>query len=113
MNLYKVITNMYQEAVYVCLGRPKLDCCPDKSTAWQNQTAIKGKSKSLDCSAAGYPKPSYRWAFENKMISSSPVFTISSVSRSDEGVFSCTANNTHGEVKLMIYLNVLGKCCMV
>ncbi|CAB3985456.1 Down syndrome cell adhesion molecule homolog [Paramuricea clavata] len=89
------------------LRKPKLDCCPNKLTAWRNETAIEGQSTSLNCSAAGYPKLEYQWMFENKTVSSFSVFTISSVSRRNHGVYSCMVHNNLGEVMLMVYLNVL------
>ena len=76
----------------------------------QNQTATEGKSVSLDCSAAGYPKPEYQWMFENKTVSSLSILTISNVSGRNEGVYLCLARNNLGEVMLLVHLDVLGRC---
>lgn len=105
----KNVKNMFD----AYLGKPKLDCCPNKLRVWRNQTAIEGRSISLYCSAAGYPKLEYQWMFENKTVSSFSVFTISNVSRRNDGVYSCMVHNNLGEVMLMVYLNVLGTFCIV
>ena len=102
----------YEQKMFIAfLGKPRLDCCPYESTVRQNQKAIEGKSVSLYCSAAGYPKPEYQWMFENRTISSFSVLTISNVSKRSEGVYLCMVHNNLGEVMLIVHLNVLGKCC--
>lgn len=98
------------KSLFVNLGAPKLDCCPTNlTTFWREEKAIEGRKISLHCSAAGYPELTYRWIFENSTISSDAVLTFRHVSRINEGVYSCKAQNSLGEVTLMINLFVLGK----
>ena len=76
--------------------------------------ANEGSNTSVRCSATGNPIPSVKWAKYgalHKVLSQGEMFKINFVSRDDDGVYVCTADNgMGGSVRRRIKLEVTCKC---
>ncbi|KAL2100131.1 hypothetical protein ACEWY4_004525 [Coilia grayii] len=82
-------------------------------------TALQGRDAVLECSASGYPNPSFYWMKGEEMIQSRSKkysllggsnLLISSVSDDDAGTYSCVAHNINENITASCELVVLGEC---
>ena len=85
-----------------------------------NSTAIVSNPVSLPCSTLPDPGLTFSWYFGsvllspetsggNLVISDTGTLTISSVARSNEGVYTCMAVNNLGAANGTVYLEVYGR----
>ncbi|KAL6464015.1 hypothetical protein MHYP_G00284060 [Metynnis hypsauchen] len=79
-------------------------------------TALQGKDAVLECSASGYPTPSFYWMRGNEMIQSrsrkysllgGSNLLISSVTDDDSGTYSCVAYNKNENITSSCELSIL------
>lgn len=87
-----------------------------------NVTLNSTNTARLDCAATGDPPPQIAWqkdggndftaARERRMhvMPTDDVFFITNVKISDQGVYTCTAENPAGIIKANATLTVYGKC---
>lgn len=75
-------------------------------------TVTKGDPLELNCSAVGRPSPSYAWTHldDARSLSNAGVYSIKSVSSGDEGLYTCTVNNSMGAVTVSFNVEVKGEC---
>ncbi|XP_028829470.1 netrin receptor DCC isoform X3 [Denticeps clupeoides] len=82
----------------------------------QKVTALQGKDAVLECSASGYPTPSFYWLRGNEMIESRSKkysllggsnLLISSVTDDDSGAYSCVAHNKNENITSSAELSVM------
>lgn len=82
-----------------------------------NRTVVSGDAVTLSCSSSGAPRPTLTWSRvvtaamatrESVGISgvSQNDLTFDSVGVKDGGVYTCTASNSRGSVKMDVHLNV-------
>lgn len=71
-----------------------------------------GHPLELDCSAVGRPSPSYVWTHQDnaRSFSNTSVYSIKSVRFGDEGLYTCTANNSMGAFSVSFKVDVEGEC---
>ncbi|XP_016105856.1 netrin receptor DCC-like [Sinocyclocheilus grahami] len=83
----------------------------------QKVTALQGRDAVLECSASGYPTPSFYWMRGEEMIQSrskkysllsASNLLISSVTDDDSGTYSCVAHNKQQNISASCQLSVLG-----
>lgn len=79
-------------------------------------TVLSGVRLEITCTASGIPEPSIFWLRQGKQIDFSERFSVHNgtlvvraIRRSDEGSFTCTANNTIGKTATSTQVDVLGK----
>ncbi|XP_073716401.1 netrin receptor DCC isoform X3 [Misgurnus anguillicaudatus] len=79
-------------------------------------TALQGKDAVLECSASGYPNPSFYWMRGSELIQSRSKkysllsgsnLLISSVTDDDSGAYTCVAQNKHNNISATCELSVL------
>ncbi|XP_072552129.1 netrin receptor DCC [Salminus brasiliensis] len=79
-------------------------------------TVLQGRDAVLECSASGYPTPSFYWMRGNEMIQSrsrkysllgGSNLLISSVTDDDSGTYSCVAHNKNENITSSCELSVL------
>ncbi|RXN23644.1 netrin receptor DCC [Labeo rohita] len=82
----------------------------------QKVTALQGRDAVLECSASGYPNPSFYWMRGNEMIQSRSKkysllsgsnLLISSVTDDDSGTYTCVAHNKQQNISASCDLSVL------
>ena len=78
-----------------------------------NVTIVEGAALNLTCSVYGDPPPTVQWLRGGAVLTPQGVYSIAAVSRSDSGVYTCTAFNPVGLVSADITLNVLCKCSAI
>ncbi len=70
---------------------------------------VEGSSHSLSCQAEGDPIPLITWSRGSQILSTTGILEFDAVTRSDEGTYTCTANNTAGIVSQDIFLDIFCK----
>ncbi|ROL53886.1 Netrin receptor DCC [Anabarilius grahami] len=82
----------------------------------QKVTALQGRDAVLECSASGYPNPSFYWMRGNELIQSRSKkysllsgsnLLISSITDDDSGSYTCVAQNKHQNISASCELSVL------
>ncbi|KAK7929617.1 hypothetical protein WMY93_006012 [Mugilogobius chulae] len=84
-------------------------CCEGPAEP-QIISVTRGQSVELNCSSEGNPQPVYSWSLPSGASRGHSVLTISSASSEDQGLYTCTAENTLGHVtrsfSLQVHVNV-------
>ena len=62
----------------------------------------------MECGVNVLPVPEYHWSFNGSVITRQRSLNISSVSRADQGFYTCIANNSLGLVQGGFYLIIQG-----
>ncbi|XP_056601741.1 netrin receptor DCC isoform X2 [Triplophysa dalaica] len=79
-------------------------------------TSLQGRDAVLECSASGYPTPSFYWMRGSEVIQSRSKkysllsgsnLLISSVTDDDSGIYTCVAQNKHQNISASCELSVL------
>ena len=72
--------------------------------------AVVGEEVNITCDESeGVPEPSYTINHNGKLVSSEKTFTISEVKQSDEGPYTCVAQNKLGNDSATANFTVVGK----
>ena len=73
---------------------------------------LKGEKIKLRCSASGLPTPNVMWTrLSVKMIEGRgfAVMSLNNVTKADQGIYRCTANNSQGQKSATMNLTVVGR----
>ena len=68
-----------------------------------------GSAVSLQCTATGVPDPDVRWILDGYIRASgtnTAYFTLSSIKKTDAGLYTCRANNSAGSVIKQVNVTV-------
>ena len=69
------------------------------------------QSITLTCVADGFPKPSYSWKFNGRLVGvKQNTFTLTNADVNDAGNYTCVATNDFGSKEGTIVVNVKCKC---
>lgn len=64
----------------------------------------------IECSASSYPEPNYYWLHGDETVITGSVLNLDfPIKRSNEGVYTCVAENRHGKQMASAELDVLCK----
>ena len=78
-----------------------------------SQSVARGQNIDLRCSASGFPTPNVVWTrLSIELIEGygSAVLSLNNVTRADQGIYRCTANNSQGQKSTTMNLTVVGRC---
>ena len=73
---------------------------------------VKGEKTELRCSASGLPNPNVMWTrlgvelIEGRRFA---VLSLNNVTKADQGIYRCTANNSQGQKSATMKLTVVGR----
>ena len=73
---------------------------------------VKGQKTELRCSASGLPTPNVMWTrlgvelIEGHRFA---VLSLNNVTKADQGIYRCTANNSQGQKSAAMNLTVVGR----
>ena len=71
-----------------------------QTTSLQNYIKkLPGSSLLLPCEALGSPRPSLTWLHEGRTLDSDPILSITSLTQSHSGVYTCLASNLLGSAR--------------
>ena len=73
---------------------------------------LKGQKTELRCSASGWPTPNVMWTRLGVELIDGRRFAVLSlynVTKADQGIYRCTANNSHGQKSATMKLTVVGR----
>ena len=73
---------------------------------------LKGQKTELRCSASGLPTPNVMWTrLGVKVIEGHglAVLSLNNVTKADQGIYGCTANNSQGQKSATMNLTVVGR----
>ena len=82
---------------------------PRFPTSMVNRTQNINSELAVECGAYATPVPEYQWMFNGSIITRRRSLNLSSLTLSDQGFYTCVANNSFGSVSGKFYLTIQGK----
>ena len=77
-----------------------------------SRSVVRGQKIKLRCSASGLPTPTVMWTrlgvelIEGRRFA---VLSLNNVTKADQGIYRCTANNSQGQKSATMKLTVVGR----
>ena len=83
---------------------------PEINPELKNQSVTYDSSLQFKCSLSGFPSPKILWTKDGLNLGNNNILTINRVTFGDAGQYTCSAENSEGNIESAFHITVIGKC---